>query len=78
MVKNKLIKFNDEPVYDKVRLIEKDKENNLFVGEHNVDGKPSGFIQYFQENGDITEGTFTPDCEKHGFCITYSGYLNEI
>jgi len=44
MVKNGLIKFNDDEVYDKLELIQKDKNDNFFVGEHNVDGKPSGFI----------------------------------
>ena len=43
-----------------------------FIGEHNDDELPDGFIRMIDEEGNIFEGVFTPDGKRNGFCVKFS------
>jgi len=53
-------------------------DNFLFIGEQDTHGKPAGFVRLVSQFGHVSEGNFTPNCHKNGFCVTYVGYLPEI
>ena len=77
------INFSNEDVttsYSFTTKVEGGNFHNLkaFIGEANLKGKPKGFIQLIDENGHIYQGNFTPECKRHGFCVTYSGKNMEI
>jgi len=52
------------------------KTKYIFIGEHNQDGKPDGFVRVIDEFGNINEGHYTPDGQKNGFCICFNGITN--
>jgi len=45
----------------------------IFLGEHNLEDKPEGFIRLINSFGNIYEGKFTPDFKINGFCVSYLG-----
>ena len=45
----------------------------VFQGQANPEGKPDGFARVITEYGTITEGNFTPDGRRNGWCVTYCG-----
>ena len=50
-----------------------------FVGEYQSQQfLPSGFIRLINNKGDIYEGAFATNFQKHGFCVSFSSHSNKI
>jgi len=54
------------------------KSKYAFIGEHNQDNLPDGFVRIIDELGNITEGYFTPDGHRNGFCVKTSSITKSL
>jgi len=52
--------------------------NSVFLGEHDDENQPEGFVRLANKYGNIFEACISKDGRMNGFCVLYLGFVNEI